>query len=71
MAGSAYLTYSDAEGESRILKLNQGAVRIGRLEENDLIVDNPYISRFHAEILRDTGGHILCDLLHDHQRSGG
>src|SRR5262249_53273308 len=41
---------------------NSSAVRIGRLEENDLILDNPYISRFHAEILRDTGGHILCDL---------
>jgi len=62
MAGSAYLTYSDGEGESRTLKLNSGAVRIGRLEENDLILDNPYISRFHAEILRDTGGYVLCDL---------
>jgi HD-GYP domain-containing protein (c-di-GMP phosphodiesterase class II) len=62
MAGTAYLTYLDGDGQSRTLKLNSGAVRIGRLEENDLILDNPYISRFHAEILRDTGGHVICDL---------
>jgi HD-GYP domain-containing protein (c-di-GMP phosphodiesterase class II) len=62
MAGSAYLTYCDSEGGARILRLNSGAARIGRLEENDLILDNPYISRFHAEILRDTGGYVLCDL---------
>jgi len=62
MAGCAYLTYSDSDGEARVLKLNSGAVRIGRLEENDLILDNPYISRFHAEILKDTAGYLVCDL---------
>ena len=39
------------DGEQRASKLNGGVFRIGRFEDNDLSVNNPYISRFHAEVV--------------------
>jgi len=34
-------------------------VRIGRAYDNDIIIDDPYISENHVEILQDGDGHVL------------
>jgi hypothetical protein len=38
-------------------------VTIGRVESNDIIIDDPGLSRFHAWLQQDpkTGGWLLCD----------
>ena len=58
----ATLTYKDSEGTERILRLSRRIFKIGRLEDNDLILDNPYLSRYHAEILFDGTSYTLRDL---------
>lgn len=41
-------------------KLEHFPVRIGRSYDNDIIVDDPYVSPQHIELLRDGSGHILA-----------
>lgn len=62
MGKSASLTYKDIEGNQRAHKLRGQPLRIGRLEDNDLAIDNPYISRFHAEINFDGSDYTVYDL---------
>lgn len=40
-------------------KLDHFPVRIGRAYHNDIIVDDPYVSPAHIELLMDGNGHIL------------
>ncbi len=39
--------------------ITQFPVRIGRGYDNDIILDDPYVSPSHIELLRDGSGHIL------------
>jgi ABC transport system ATP-binding/permease protein len=51
--------------EQGTLKLDmpeQGRLLVGRLPENDLALDHPAVSRFHARISRVDGGYVLEDL---------
>lgn len=50
MGTDASLTYTDQHGEERSRKIDREVFRIGRLKDNDLAFDNPYISRYHVEI---------------------
>lgn len=67
MEKSASLSYRDLSGVDRSLKLDAQTYRIGRLEDNDLSFDNPYISRFHAEIIYDGS----CYKIHDLESTSG
>jgi HD-GYP domain-containing protein (c-di-GMP phosphodiesterase class II) len=58
----ATLTYKDTKGDERVFLLNGGVFRIGRLEDNDLFIDNPYVSRYHAEIVTNESSHHVRDL---------
>jgi HD-GYP domain-containing protein (c-di-GMP phosphodiesterase class II) len=58
----ATLSYRDADGADRTLKLGRRIFRIGRFDDNDLVLDNPYISRYHAEIHFDGETYLLRDL---------
>ena len=49
-------------GEEHTCVLGAGTVRMGRHEDNDLVLDNPYISRYHAEIFTDGSNYLLRDL---------
>ncbi|MEJ2361786.1 MAG: FHA domain-containing protein [Gammaproteobacteria bacterium] len=40
-------------------RLERFPVRIGRGYDNDIIIDDPYISPRHVEIIQDDSGHIL------------
>ena len=56
------LTYKHKSGEHRAFRFGQKPFTIGRLEDNDLAFDNPYISRHHAEISQTESGHQIRDL---------
>lgn len=47
------LKYRDAAGKEQVLALSKSPFTIGRLGENDLQLDDPYISRFHVELHYD------------------
>lgn len=34
---------------------------LGRSPDNDLVIDDPFVSRHHARIVLDGDGHLLCD----------
>ena len=40
-------------------KLDQFPIRIGRAYDNDVILDDPYVSPHHLELLQDGNGHVL------------
>src|SRR6185503_8986126 len=56
------LTYVNPNGEERVQELVSGVYRIGRYEGNDLTFDNPYISRYHAEIIVRGTAYQIRDL---------
>jgi len=45
----------------QIMPLNQETVRLGRHLENDVVLHEDSISRFHAEIRHENGGYVLYD----------
>jgi HD-GYP domain-containing protein (c-di-GMP phosphodiesterase class II) len=62
MGKDASLAYKNQHGEERVWKIDRGVFRIGRLEDNDLAFENPYISRYHVEIESDGTSFHLRDL---------
>lgn len=61
MGEQSNLTFAH-QGEARTLELSAATLRIGRHEENDLVFDNPYLSRYHAEIFSDGSRILIRDL---------
>lgn len=61
MSAQSSLTFSQS-GEEHSRPLGQETVRIGRHEDNDIVLDNPYISRYHAEIVSEGSRHVIHDL---------
>lgn len=49
-------------GGTQIYTLEEDTINIGRLYENDLVVDDPRVSRRHAQIRVVKGRHMLFDL---------
>lgn len=49
-------------GGSKIFTIDQDVVNIGRLLENHLVIDDPRVSRSHAQLRAVKGRHILFDL---------
>ena len=47
---------------SQIFPLKNKITRIGRKLDNDLVIQDPLISRHHVEIHRETGNYTLVDL---------
>jgi HD-GYP domain-containing protein (c-di-GMP phosphodiesterase class II) len=62
MVKEATLTYEDPNGEEQMRGLAEEIFRIGRYEGNDLAFDNPYISRYHAEISSQGAAYQIRDL---------
>jgi HD-GYP domain-containing protein (c-di-GMP phosphodiesterase class II) len=62
MGKEATLTYKHASGNDCIQKLTGSAFHIGRLDDNDLAFDNPYISRYHVELFKVGAEFHLRDL---------
>ncbi|HSU83408.1 MAG TPA: adenylate/guanylate cyclase domain-containing protein [Thermoanaerobaculia bacterium] len=51
-----------ANGEDRVVPLAGGRTRLGRGSDNDVVLSDVSVSRYHAEILRDGGGWLVHDL---------
>jgi ABC-type multidrug transport system ATPase subunit/ABC-type multidrug transport system permease subunit len=47
---------------TRMVALRTGTLRIGRDASNDLVLDDPNVSRRHAEVRRTASGHEVRDL---------
>ncbi|QUV82051.1 HD domain-containing protein [Chloracidobacterium sp. D] len=55
------LKYRDAAGKEATAMLNKPVFRIGRLADNDLQIDDPYVSRLHVELRFDGVHATLVD----------
>lgn len=49
-------------GEERAVSLTGGRVRLGRGSDNDVVLSDVSVSRYHAEILREPEGWVVHDL---------
>ena len=49
-------------GSSRVFLVDKPVIRIGRGEENDLVLDSVYVSRTHAELRYEAGVYTVVDL---------
>ncbi len=61
MGEQSSLTLKDGNGE-RVLALEEGTLTIGRHEDNDIVIENPYISRYHAQIISEGKRHLIRDV---------
>lgn len=57
----ATLKFVDPSGVARSISLYKPLFTIGRLSDNDLQLDDPYVSRHHAEIAFDGTNYIFRD----------
>ncbi|MEW6735320.1 MAG: HD domain-containing phosphohydrolase [Acidobacteriota bacterium] len=57
----ATLRFVDASGANKSVSLYKSVFTIGRLGDNDLQLDDPYVSRHHAEISFDGENYIFRD----------
>jgi ABC transport system ATP-binding/permease protein len=51
---------------ARVVRFDGQRLRIGRDPSNDLVLDDPNVSRLHAEVVRADGGAVLRDLSSRH-----
>ena len=58
----AVLVVEHGIGDLSVIDLDQPSLVFGKIAEADVVVDNPYISRRHAEIRREGSGFRLVDL---------
>ena len=59
---SHLILVSAAGTESLACILNRPEILIGRTLNNDFVIDNPSVSKNHAQISADNGGHLVSDL---------
>jgi pSer/pThr/pTyr-binding forkhead associated (FHA) protein len=55
---NAFLIVNGAE----IFPLTKPVVNIGRMDDNDVVIANPHISRYHAQLRATEGRYVLVDL---------
>ncbi|MFQ6393533.1 BTAD domain-containing putative transcriptional regulator [Nocardia sp. KC 131] len=48
--------------EGRVLVIGHGGLRIGRMTDNDLVLEDPKASRYHAHIMPSRAGLLIKDL---------
>src|SRR4030043_888702 len=47
--------------ETQVIKLEKKTYTLGRRDDNDIILDDVFVSRNHAEVTFDKGKYRLCD----------
>src|ERR1044071_6641905 len=57
----AVLKFTDTSGIPKSVSLYKAIFTIGRLSDNDLQLDDPYVSRHHAEIAFDGENYVFRD----------
>ena len=58
----AVLVVEQGIGDVSVIPLDQATLLLGKAPSSDFVVDNPYVSRQHAEIRRERGGYLIRDL---------
>ncbi|HRI50868.1 MAG TPA: FHA domain-containing protein [Pseudomonadota bacterium] len=53
---------SSSGGLRREHVFEKGTVRIGAMDDNDLVITDETVSRYHCRIVQEEGGYLLCDL---------
>ncbi|WP_067683736.1 BTAD domain-containing putative transcriptional regulator [Nocardia miyunensis] len=48
--------------DGRVVPIPKGGLKIGRMTDNDLVLDDPKVSRYHAHILPSRAGLLIKDL---------
>lgn len=61
-AAAARLLYRDLSGQPCEVRLDRPQVSLGRARDNDVILDDPRVSRYHARIVLRYGQYLLQDL---------
>lgn len=56
------LTIVTAEGQSRTLTIDRPTLRIGRNADNDVVLDDPSVSAYHARLFASTSGISILDI---------
>jgi serine phosphatase RsbU (regulator of sigma subunit) len=62
MARSPELRVKPLHGEPYNFPLTKDVISIGRSKRNDLVLQDQWLSRHHAEVRRENGGHFIRDL---------
>jgi serine phosphatase RsbU (regulator of sigma subunit) len=62
MARSPELRVKPLHGEPYNFPLTKDVISIGRSKRNDLVLPDQWLSRHHAEVRRENGGHFIKDL---------
>ena len=58
----AVLVVEQGIGDVSVIPLDQESLLLGKDPSSDFVVDNPYVSRQHAEIRREEDGYWIVDL---------
>jgi transcriptional regulator with GAF, ATPase, and Fis domain len=56
------LVMTDHHGQPHEHVFESGEVRIGAMEDNDLVVQDDTVSRYHCKIIQEETGYVLVDL---------
>jgi len=59
----AWLIEKEGRRPGTVYQLNEGITSIGRREDNDIVLDDPAVSREHAKIRIEEGKFVLYDLV--------
>ena len=58
----ALLRITPNVGEPKVVELKSQKLTIGKSEDNNVVIENDYVSHHHAIILADSDGHTIQDL---------
>ena len=61
-----YLRWINSEGQEETLLLMGEEILIGRKSDADLVLNNAFVSRHHARIVKESQGHMIVDLESTH-----
>ena len=64
---AALLLWMEGEEIKGRWALSKSVTSIGRADDNDVVVDDRWVSRYHAQVQRDPGGYRAMDL---HSKNG-
>jgi len=57
-----YLQWINSEGQEETMVLKCDEILVGRKSDADLVLNNPYVSRHHAKLVKGPQGYMIVDL---------
>src|SRR5689334_20309611 len=56
------IVYEDSHGRPVEEMFDKGEIRLGAMDDNDVVVRDETVSRYHCKILQEDSGYVLVDL---------